>query len=153
MPPRAETKRARLESYLAAKRPECIDEPVWGELQSLLAPVSASYLRHLLKATGISLAPIVEGVRQDTLEDAARTLTALSRLYAVSDAQGHKQVRAVVIESKDRIRWALKRPASGDPEDAARRAMKKEILLWTVTWLENPAVFEPWLALRRSLAQ
>jgi hypothetical protein len=152
MPLRGESKHARLESYLAARRPDCIDESIWEELRKHLAPVSDGYLRQLLKAAGLPMAPVVEGVRQDSLDEAARTLIGLAHLYALSDAAGRKRVRAVVITSKDRIRWALKRLAGARNQDTERSALKEEILLWTVTWLENPEIFEVWLTLRRAVA-
>ena len=141
MPPRSDSKRARVETYLAERKPGIVDDGVWRELRDQLAPISDSYLRELLRASGVPLSPEVEGVRQDSLENAERTLTALARAYEVADPVARRRIRACVIDSKDHLKWALQR-TSGN-------ALKQELLLWAMTWLENPAVFESWLKLRR----
>jgi hypothetical protein len=145
MPPRSESKRRKLQAYLAEVKPSIIDERVWEELQSRLTPVSAGYLRELLLATGVPLSPLIEGVRQDSLDQTQRTLLALSDVYKAATPQRRRIIRSAVIESKDRIRWALKR--SGTDEE--KRAPKEEMLLWVLTWLENPEIFPVWLGLRR----
>jgi hypothetical protein len=139
MPRRRNTKRALLNTHLAESQPAIIDENVWAELQVRLAPVSNGYLRELVIATGLPMSPIVEAVRQDSFEQAERTLIALTQAYVEAAAERRKRIRGAVIDSKDRLRWSLKRP---DP-------MKQEILLWVMTWLENPEIFPTWLALRR----
>jgi hypothetical protein len=149
MPRRSESKKTKLEAYFAKRKPERIDETVWSELVVHLAPVSSSYLRELLKSAGLPLDPLIEGVRQDSLEEAERTLVALSCMYSESSGERRARVRAAVIESKDRLRWSLKR----DSDDSERRALKQEILLWTMTWLENPLVFESWLAIRKHVVR
>lgn len=146
MPRRTDTKRARLEAYLNEIKPTVIDQTLWADLQSRLAPVSRSYLRELLRGSGLPMSPLIEGVRQDSLDEAQRTLLALSVAYAEASAGERRTIRATVIESKDRIRWGLKRSGI----DADGRALKQEVLLWAMTWLENPEVFPAWLALRRS---
>jgi hypothetical protein len=42
-----------------------------------LAPISAGYLRRLLRSSGVVLHPLVEGVRQEDLESLERSLLAL----------------------------------------------------------------------------
>jgi hypothetical protein len=152
MPSRAESKRVRLESRLRDLGPVCIDETVWMKLLEQLAPISAGYLRKLLKTSGVPLSPIVEGVRQESLDEAARTLLALARLFIESDLSRRKRIRAIVIESKDRLRWALKRMSPEVIENTHLGKLKEEILLWTMTWLENPELFETWLSIRRAVA-
>ena len=83
---------------------------------------------------------MVEGVNAESLDELERTLLALAQEYA----NGRADVRPVVIEAKDRLRWAEARAA--DPE---RKAAKAEMLLWTITWLENPIAFPVWARLRR----
>jgi hypothetical protein len=145
MPRRDSSKRARLETYLAERGPGVIDDEVWDELQAWLAPVSSGYLRELLRSTGLPLSALVEGVRQDSLEEAERTLVALSGAYVSSGAEMRKRLRAAVIDSKDRLRWALKKAEM----EHERRKVKEEILLWVLTWLENPIVFPAWLSIRK----
>jgi hypothetical protein len=94
-------------------------------------------LRAALLECGLALAPLVEGVRQDSLENLERTLVALGAEYAAGDAARRKQVRAVVIEARRHA--AL----------ASRRKPKGEELLWLRTWLENPPLFAEWVDLRR----
>ena len=92
---------------------------------------------------------MVEGVRQESFEELERTLLALDREYAAAREAGDEaQARAcrrAVIEAKDHARLALRNPKT-HPEKAAQ---KQEMILWLLTWLENPAVFAPWLVLRK----
>ncbi len=99
----------------------------------------------MLRESGVALAPLVEGVRQDTFEDLERTLLALEREYAAGDEARRTECRRTVIAAKDRARWAQRRLAEADP----RRELKAEMFLWMLTWLENPSVFPAWLALRK----
>ena len=144
MAARTQTKAARLHEALQRRNAAIVDEALWRELQTELAPVSAEYLRRLLRQSAIPLAPLVEGVRQDTFEDLERTLLALEREYAAADEPRRTACRREVIAAKDRARWALRRLPDGDP----RRESKEEMSLWMLTWLENPGVFTAWLALR-----
>jgi hypothetical protein len=144
MAARTQTKAARLREALQRRDAAIVDETLWRELQAELAPVSAEYLRRLLRQSGIPLSPLVEGVRQDTFEDVERTLLALERDYATADEPRRTACRREVIAAKDRARWALRRLPDGDP----RRKLKQEMILWMITWLENPGVFVAWVALR-----
>jgi hypothetical protein len=149
MPRRSDTKRARLQAYFDETNPSLVDEDVWSELERRLSPISEGYLRQLLRSSGHPLSPIVEGVRHESLDEAARTLTALTLAYCQGAADARQRVRRTVIESKNHLRWSMKRTS----EDPQHQAMKSEMLLWTLTWLENPEVFPTWLSLRkRSLA-
>lgn len=91
------------------------------------------------------MAPLVEGVRQDSFEELERTLRALGEEYAAASAAGDavraRACRRPAIEAKNHARWALGRGA--DP------AAKEETILWLLTWLENPAVFPAWVELRK----
>jgi len=137
MAARTQTKAARLRAALQRREAAIVDEALWRELQTELAPVSAEYLRRLLRQSGIQLAPLVEGVRQDTFEDLERTLLALEQEYASADEPRRTACRREVIAAKDRARWALRRLPNPDP----RRDIKQEMFLWMLTWLENPTVF------------
>ena len=141
---RTQTKAARLREALQRRDAAIVDEALWRELRTELAPVSAEYLRRLLRQSGVPLSPLVEGVRQDTFEDLERTLLALEREYATADEPRRTACRREVIAAKDRARWALRRLPAPDP----RRELKQEMSLWMLTWLENPGVFSAWLALR-----
>jgi hypothetical protein len=142
-------KRDLLNEYLARRRPARIGEAEWLELREELAPVSDSYLRRLLRDSGVALDPVVEGVRQDSFQDLERTLLALQREYMLAVESGLKEravrCRRAVIEAKDHARLAARR-AGVSPE---RRAVKEEMAAWMLLWLENPEIFPAWLALRK----
>jgi len=142
---KGESRKARLTAYLNEIQAERIDEAVWQALLKRLTPVSESYLRKLVRATGLPMTPMVSGVVQDSFDHLAPSLVALEAEYEKSDAERRRAVRKLVIIAKDHATFALRRMA---PDDE-RRAMKEEMLLWMRTWLENPTVFSSWLALRR----
>jgi len=110
-----------------------------------LSPISESYLRKLLRDSGAPLAPMVAGVRQSTLDELEASLLALLDEYERGDPPRRSAVRRLVITAKDHARWASRRaqPASN----------KTEMILWMVTWLENPPVFREWIKLRRSVLE
>ncbi len=105
------------------------------DIRAALGPISESYLRRLLRASGVPLDPLVEGVRQSGFDDLERTLTAL----AACDRSG---ARRLVIEAKEHARLALKRK----PDPA-----REEMILWMLTWLENPDTFPIWVRLRKAV--
>jgi hypothetical protein len=141
------SKRTALRAYVDAHRPELIDESAFGDLVRLLAPVSENYLRRLLRESGVSLAPLVEGVRQDSFEQLERTLEAIGREYAGAVAAGAapraQACRRAVITAKDHARLALRKLTGAD------RDTREEMVLWMLTWLENPGIFSAWLSLRK----
>src|SRR5271157_1579496 len=138
------SKQAALRGCLDELRPERVTEALFGELLSALCPVSEGYLRRLLRETGIPLAPLVEGIRQDEFAELERTLLAMQREYADArtrrDARRAQVCRQAVITAKDHARFALRSPKR-TPE---QRAAEQEMLLWMLTWLDNPAVFPTW---------
>jgi hypothetical protein len=48
-----------------------------------------------------------------------------------------------VITAKDHARLAMRKT------NEEKRALKEEMILWMLTWLENPGVFPIWVALRK----
>jgi hypothetical protein len=138
-PQKPRGKRAELMAWMEAReRAGEIGEEEYGQICRALAPVSAGYLRKLLRESGAALAPLVEGVRQDSMESLERTLLALLGEYERSDPFRRKQIRDLIIEAKDHARLA-----------ARRNPQKQEMILWMLTWLENPSLFREWLALRK----
>jgi hypothetical protein len=137
------SKRELLSHHLATI--DVIAEENWARLKSDLAPISDSYLHSLLKKSGHPMSTLVEGVNADSLDDADRTLQSLAEEYAKADLNRKRECRAVVISAKQKLRWWLRRSAREDE----RRREKEEILLWTATWLENPALFSDWIGIRR----
>lgn len=129
-PPKPPAKRTELAGWLAG-HPGRIGPLEWTALRQALAPVSDSYLRRLLRASGAALHPLVEGVRQEDFAALERTLLALL-------GEERRAARTLVIEAKLHARWVLKK----HPE-------KEEMILWMLTWLENPGIFPQWLAIRK----
>lgn len=88
-------------------------------------------------------------VRTSSLEGAAGSLEALSAEYEKArrsgDAARTSDVRRAVMRAKDRIKANLARQTL----HPVKRAEKEELLVWFLTWLENPAIFLDWLELRR----
>jgi len=139
----------RLAEWLERERPERITESVWEQLRAALAPISEDRLRRLVRETGLPLDPLVEGVRQESLGSLERTLLALQceyeRAAAAEDRARMRACRRLVMQAKDHARWVLRNPRT----DAVKKAQKEEMLLWLMTWLENPPVFSAWLRLRK----
>lgn len=129
------TKRAKLAEWIGRNSPSSISPEHFEQLKHDLNPISESYLRKLLRDTGVPLAPMVDGVRQSNLDDLERTLLALLAEYEGGDAAHRQAVRRLVITAKDHAQW--------------RR--KEENLLWLRTWLENPPLFPAWAKLRKAL--
>jgi hypothetical protein len=133
-------KRADLADWLAATQPREIGDAEFEELRRALAPISESYLRKLLRESGAPLSCLVEGVRQASLDQLLASLLRMLDEYQRGDARHGARIRQVVIAAKDHARWAARNPE--------RRAEKEEMVLWMLTWLENPPVFPQWAALR-----
>lgn len=131
------SKKQRLLQLLTPPPSEPISESRAAELAAALAPISASYLRRLLRESGAPLAPTVEGVVQDNFANLARTLSALSAAYEHSP----QQVRALVLEAKAHAKLAL--PKDPQPDDRQRK------IDWMIRWLENPPVFPLWVQLQQ----
>lgn len=138
---KARTKRADLQEWLHRQRPARIGEMEWAMLHVDLAPISGSHLRRLLRESGVPLAPLVEGVRQESFDALESSLLNFLQEYERADVAGRTSVRRVVIEAKEHARWAARNPE--------KRAEKAEMALWMLTWLENPPLFPQWVRLRR----
>ena len=143
----------RLRDYLAAQPVARITETVWTELLQRLAPVSESYLRELLRGTGLPFDQPFAGIRQHTFEELEQSLNEMLQVYADAMASGDREraryCRRQVISAKDRARriaYAAKTP----PE---RKAEKKEMVDWMLVWLENPGVFAAWMEARKRLGR
>lgn len=149
MPSRKASRRARLEAWIERTRPASIGAAEWRLLETELGQVSGGYLRKLLRETNLPLAPLVEGVRQDSFDDLERTLLALlaelEDARASGDLEKAAQCRQAVVTAKDHARWAA-RSTSATRE---KTAQKDEMAQWMLVWLENPSLFPQWLRLRK----
>ena len=141
----ASSKKRRIREYLEARRPAPIDGQIWAELLRELAPISESYLRDVLRETGLPFDQPWAGVRQKTFEELEQSLLELGRVYAEAVSGGRRDLarycRKQVIGAKDRARFAARNPA--------RRAEKEEMVEWMLVWLGDPAVFPAWVELRK----
>ena len=135
------TKRADLLGWLERNRPQRIGEKEWAMLHVEIGPVSGSTLRRLLRESGVPLAPLVEGVRQETFEALESSLLSMLQEYESGDPAYRASIRRLVIEAKEHARWAARIPD--------KRATKQEMALWMLTWLENPPLFPQWVRLRQ----
>lgn len=79
-----------------------------------------------------------------TLDELEASLREFAERYA-ADATSRRALRDAVIHAKDRARFASRNPKAA-PE---KRAVKEEMLRWMLVWLDDPAMFEDWVRLRR----
>jgi hypothetical protein len=135
-------RKARVREWLDAARPGRIGEAEFEAAGLALEDIPPRELRRLLRDSGLPLDPLIEGVRQNSFEELARTLSALSGAYERSP----RQARALVIEAKDHARLAARRL------EGEARAAREAMVDWMLVWLENPPVFPAWLAARRRTA-
>ncbi len=114
-----------------------------------LAPVSESYLRTLLRETGLPFEQPFAGVRQHTFEELEQSLLELLSAYCAAQSAGNREraryCRRQVIAGKDRARFVESNPRTLDE----KRAEKEEMVQWMMVWLENPEVFPAWLEARK----
>jgi len=135
------SRRARLSGMIAGSGWTSVGEAEFEQLRAGLAPVSDHELRRLLRESQLSLAPLVEGVRQNSLQDLERTLCALALEYARKTPDRRQTIRTLVITARDHARLAARRSRAASE--------KTEMILWMKTWLENPDAFEAWIAIRK----
>ena len=132
----------QLRAWLDAEKPAEIDESIWKSLQLRLAPVSDSYLRELLRATGLPFHQPWAGIRQHTFEELEESLREMLEVYRPAVAEGDREraryCRRQVIAAKDRAKFLR----SKKPE-------KEEMVQWMLVWLENPEVFPAWVEARK----
>jgi hypothetical protein len=135
----------QLREILGAENPPAITEAVWQGLLFRLAPVSESYLRDLLRATGLPFEQPYAGVRQHNFEELEESLREMQRVYAGATAGGNpdraRYCRRQVIAAKDRARFLAQNLRTA-PE---KRAQKEEMVRWMLVWLDNPEVFPAWV--------
>ena len=147
--PSGKSVKQRLRDYLAEAKPAAIDEALWRDLLTKLAPVSESYLRDLLRATGLPFEQPYAGIRQHTLEELEESLAGMLAVYSDALAGGNREraryCRRQVIAAKDRARF-LANDSHAAPE---KRAQKEEMVEWMLVWLENPEIFPDWVAARK----
>jgi hypothetical protein len=149
VPSASKSIKQQLRDYLAREQPVAITEAVWTGLLMHLAPVSESYLRDLLRATGLPFDQPWAGVRQHTFEELEESLRGMLGVYTEAASAGDKDraryCRRQVIAAKDRAKFI----AQNSRTAAEKKAEKEEMAQWMLVWLENPEVFPAWAEARR----
>jgi hypothetical protein len=149
VPSTSKSVKQRLREYLAAEQPPAITEGVWRSLLTHLAPVSESYLRDLLRETGLPFDQPYAGIRQHTFEELEQSLREMHRVYAAAAAAGDREraryCRRQVIGAKDRAKFLAQNRRTA-PE---KKAEKEEMAEWMLVWLDNPEVFPAWVEARK----
>jgi hypothetical protein len=139
-----------LRDYLESEHPPAITEAVWRDLSERLAPVSESYLRDLLRETGLPFDQPYAGIRQHTFEELEASLAGMLEVYREAMATGNREraryARRQVIAAKDRANFLARNPRTA----AEKRAQKHEMAQWMLVWLENPEVFPAWVKVRKA---
>jgi hypothetical protein len=140
-----------LREYLEAERPESITGAVWRELLARFAPVSESYLRDLLRQTGLPFEQPYAGVRQHTFAELDESLRELLAVYLEARDAGDRDrvryCRRQVIAAKDRAKFFAANPKT----TLEKQAEKSEMAQWMLVWLENPEVFQVWVDARKQV--
>ena len=159
--PRRPTIRGAVLDYLEMHRPEVVDREAFWQIRKHVAavlqrpePPSRRYILDILLETDIAVDRAIGGfpvglrgkVRTGDAESAKRSLLAMAAEYSkLADAAGKGDVRRAVLHTKNHIKLALARSMS-----PGKREVKQEIYEWLLVWLENPGIFEAWLAARES---
>lgn len=146
---RSKSIKQELREYLEAEQPAAITAAVWHGLLERFAPVSESYLRDLLRQTGLPFEQPYQGVRQHTFEELEQSLRDLLAAYSEAAGAGDRDrlryCRRQVIAAKDRAKF-LAANLRTPPE---KQAEKTEMAQWMLVWLENPEVFPAWVDARK----
>ena len=115
----------RLREYLAGERPAGHHRSGVARPVAQLAPVSESYLRELLRATGLPFEQPYAGIRQHTFEELEQSLREMLAVYTEATAAGDREraryCRRQVIAAKDRARFLARKPAHRAGKAGAKR--------------------------------
>jgi hypothetical protein len=136
-------KKDRFSAVLAENRWTAIHAAEWELLRQSF---SESSLREWLADAGIPVDQPYRGVETKTMEALEESLVAMTELYAGA-LDRRKACRATVIASKDRTRFASK----NQKVEPDKRALKAEMVEWMLVWLDDPALFPAWAAIRKKV--
>ena len=143
----------QLREYLEAEHPAAITEAVWSDLLGRLAPVSESYLRDLLRDTGLPFEQPWAGIRQHSFAELEQSLAEMLAVYEAArqagDGERARYCRRQVMAAKDRARFLSRSPKIS----AQKQEQKEEMAAWMLIWLETPEVFPVWVAARKKAAE
>jgi len=143
------TRKQALREFLAGRGIAAVGEAEWRAALEELAPISESYLRELLRATGLPFAQPYAGIRTRSFGDLEQDLCEMLRVYEEATRAGDREraryCRRQVIAAKDRARFVARNPKTS----AEKKAEKLEMAQWMLVWLENPGVFPAWVEVRK----
>jgi hypothetical protein len=146
---RDQSRKQALREFLAAREIAAIGEAEWQAALRTLAPISESYLRDLLRATGLPFAQPYAGIRQKSFADLEQDLHEMLAVHReamqAGDRQRARYCRRQVIAAKDRARFVARNAKTS----SEKKAQKEEMVQWMLVWLENPEVFPAWVAIRK----
>ena len=137
--------RQKLNDYLAARQWAFVGKTEWEQLRRDLPKIAENSLRELLQESGIAIGQPYCGVRQQSLEALERSLLDLQLVYAGQPDQAYA-CRKLVIQAKDRARFAARNRKVAEPV----RAVKEEMVRWMLVWLDDPLMFESWVRARKT---
>jgi hypothetical protein len=132
--------RKGLAEFIAARNWTRVGEVEWTELIQAFPKITPA---QLLK-TGVQVDQPVRGVEQHGFDELERSLIELAEVYAARPDL-RRFTRNQVIAAKERARWASRNLRAAE----AVRRRKAEMLEWMLVWLDDPAMFETWVRLRR----
>jgi hypothetical protein len=148
-PMRGKSRKQALRDFLAAGPITAIGEAEWVAALRTLAPISESYLRDLLRETGLPFAQPYAGIRQKSFADLELDLREMLAAYAeamrAGDRPRARYCRRQAIAAKDRARFLARHPRTSPK----KKAQKEEMAQWMLVWLENPEVFPAWVEIRK----
>ena len=149
---RSKSVKQQLREYLESERPSAITAAVWSELLARLSPVSESYLRDLLRDTGLPFEQPWAGIRQHSFEELEQSLGEMLAVFEAArqagDGDRARYCRRQVIAAKERARFLARSPKIS----AQKQEQKEEMAAWMLIWLETPEVFPVWVAARKKTA-
>jgi len=143
------SRKLALQEFLAARAISSIGEQEWRATLGFLSPISESYLRDLLRETGLPFAQPYAGIRQKSFAELEQDLREMLAIYTEAMRAGGRDraryCRRQVIAAKDRARFVARNPKTS----LEKRAQKDEMAQWMLVWLENPEVFPAWVEIRK----
>jgi len=148
-PGRPPSKKQRILAWIADRGWNAVGEESAHALERVFPDCSEDTLRAALLESGLPLAPLVEGVLQDSYQHLETSLAALLAEYETARVAGDKPrahlVRSAVIRAHEHAELAAHNPKVHQ----LKREVKTEMALWLHTWLENPPLFPAWVELRK----
>ncbi|HTA44384.1 MAG TPA: hypothetical protein VK789_18170 [Bryobacteraceae bacterium] len=130
----------RVLDYIATRGWGVVGELEWRELKAAVPDISESTIR----SSGIVIAQPWLGVRQHNMDELEACLRELGEVYA-SRPDLRRYCRDQVIGAKTRARFV----ASSERVEESKRRLKAEMVEWMLVWLDDPAMFPAWAAMRR----